>query len=173
MVSVEELLDEMDAILDKATPLPLSGGRAMVNIDRLKELIDDIRLRLPQEIRKARAIVTERNDILADARKEAESITRKAEDRARSLVNEDEIVRKANITAGETISQAQAKGRDIRKAAVEYSENIMRATEDIISQKLTELRQARQNLRSSVRSEGSPSSKDTSASTNSSNDHME
>lgn len=153
MISIEELLEEMDTILDKAMVLPLSGGKAMVNVERMRELIDDIRLHLPQEIRQARAVAAERNDIIADARKEAEGITRKAEDRARAMVSQEEIVRRATIQANETTSQAQTKAREIRKGATDYSENIMRKTEDIISQKLTELRRARQSLRSTVRSD--------------------
>ncbi|MBQ9993448.1 MAG: ATPase [Clostridia bacterium] len=153
MVSIEELLEEMDEIFDKATVLPLSGGKAMVNADRVRELIDDIRLHLPQEIRQARAVAAERNDIIADARKEAESITRKAEDRARNMVAQEEIVRRATIQANEMIAQAQTKAREIRRGATDYAENMMRTTEDIISQKLTELRQARQNLRSTVRND--------------------
>jgi len=47
MVSIEELLDEMDTLLDKSKAVPFGGGKAMVNIDRLRELIDDIRLHIP------------------------------------------------------------------------------------------------------------------------------
>jgi len=155
MVSIEELLDEMDALLDKSKAVPFGSGKAMVNVDRLRELIDDIRLHMPQEIRQARAIVMERNDIIASARKEAESITRKAEERARTMVDKEEVVRRATIQSNEQISQAQSKARDIRRGATDYAEDIMRTTEEVISQKLNELRQARQNLRSAVRNEGS------------------
>ncbi len=164
MVSIEELLDEMDALLDSSKAVPFSSGKAMVNVDRLRELIDDIRIHMPQEIRQARAIAMERNDIIASARKEAESITRKAEERARTMVDKEEVVRRATIQSNEQISQAQTKAREIRKGATDYAEDIMRTTEDVISQKLNELRQARQNLRSAVRSEAAhagPSSKPT------------
>lgn len=151
MVSIDELLEEMDAILDKAMMLPLSGGKALIDVDRMRELIDDMRLHMPNEVKQAREVVAGRNDIIAQARKEAESITRKAEDRARALISDQEILRRATIAANETTVKAQTRAREIRKGAVDYSENIMRATEEIISQKLTELRQARQSLRSSTR----------------------
>ena len=156
MVSIEELLDEMDALLDNSKGVPFVGGKAMVDVDRMRELIDDIRLHIPQEIRQARAVVMERNDIIADARKEAESITRKAEERARTMVDKEEIVRRATIQANEAITQAQTKAREIRKGATDYAEDIMRTTEDVIGQKLNELRQARQNLRTAIRNEGGP-----------------
>lgn len=153
MLSVDELLDEMDALLEKATVIPLSGGKAMVNVERFSELIEDIRCNLPKEIRQARAIAADRNDIIADARKEAEGITRKAEERARQMVSQEEIVRRATIQANETVAQAQTKSREIRKGATEYAENILRKTEDLMSQKLTELRQARTSLRNTARAE--------------------
>lgn len=156
MVSIEELLDEMDELLERARAVPFGGGKALVNADRLRELIEDIRLHIPKEIKQARAIAMERNDIIADARKEAESITRKAEERARTMVDKEEVVRRATIQASESIAQAQTKAREIRKGATDYAEGIMRTTEEVISQKLNELRQARQSLRSAVRSDSTP-----------------
>lgn len=153
MISIDELLEEMDSMLDKAVSVPLSGGKAMVNTEKLREIIDDIRLHLPNEIRQARAIAAERNDIISEARKEAESITRKAEERARAMINQEEVVRRATIQANETVSQAQTKAREIRKSATDYAENIMRTTEDAIGQQLAELRQARQSLRTTVKNE--------------------
>lgn len=155
MLSVDELLDEMDTLLDKATVIPLSGGKAMINTERLNELIEDIRCNLPTEIRQARAIAADRNDIIADARKEAEGITRKAEERARQMVSQEEIVRRATIQANETVAQAQTKSREIRKGAIDYAESIMRKTEDFFTQKLTEIRQARTSLRNTARSDAS------------------
>ena len=153
MMTTDELLEQMDELLDQAAAVPLRPGKVIVNADELRALIDDIRLHLPQEIRQARNIVAERNEIVSDARRDAEGITRQAEERARKLVDREDIKRKAQIAASEIRAQAQTQAREIRKAATDYSEDIMRKTEDIISQKLTELRQARQNLRASVRSE--------------------
>jgi len=155
MISVDELLEELDFMLDRADNVPLGGGRAVVNTDKIKEIIDDIRLHLPDEIRQARAIASERADIIATARKEAEGITRRAEERARAMISNEEVVRRANIQASEIVSQAQTKAREIRKSATDYAENIMRTTEDTISKQLTELRQSRQSLHATVKNDGS------------------
>ena len=153
MNSVDDLLDEMDAMLDKSKGLPLAKGKLLIDAERLREIIDDIRLSLPTEIRKARGIVSESADIVAEARKDAETITRKAEEKARILVSQEEIVRKATIQSNETIAQAQTKAREIRKSATDYAESIMRKTEEIIAEKLGELRRARSNLQSAVQAE--------------------
>lgn len=150
MNNVEDLLDQIDDIIDNAKVVPMSGGRSMVNTDALRTIVEDIRLSLPQEIRKAQAIVTKRNEIYADARKEAESIIRKAEDRARQLVNQEEIVRQATTLAAEKEAKARSESKMIRKGAVDYAEGCLRKTEDFMSQRLGELRRARQTLHSTV-----------------------
>ena len=156
MISIDELLEELDYIVEKAVSVPLSGGMSLVNVEKIKEIIDDIRLHLPNEIRQARAIAAERTDIIAKARKEAEGITRRAEERARTMINSEEVVRRANIQASEAISQGQVQAREIRKKATDYAENIMRATEDTLSKHLTELRQARASLYATVKSDSDP-----------------
>lgn len=152
MLSVDELLDEMDSVLENAKTVPLSGKKAMVDVERLSEIIEDIRCHMPKEIRQARAIAADRNDIIADAHKEAEGITRKAEERARLIVSQEEITRRATVEANERKARAQTEAREVRKGATEYAEGILRTTEDFLTQRLTEIRQARVNLRNTMRS---------------------
>ena len=151
MISIEEILEEMDTLLDSSMVMPFSGGRAMIDAERMRELINDIRSHMPSEVNDAKSVVAGRNDIIAAARKEAESITRKAEERAKQLIGEQEILRRATLAANETTVRAQTQAREIRKSALEYSEEVMLRAESIITQQLTELRQARQDLRASMR----------------------
>ena len=90
-MTVEELLDQLDDTIDRAFSFPLSGGRCVVDAERVREIIDDIRLNLPQELKQAKAIVSDRNDIISTARRESEAIIRSAEERARALVAQEEI----------------------------------------------------------------------------------
>ena len=91
--------------MEKAFNFPLSGGKCVVDSERVQEIVDDIRLNLPQEIRQARAIVADRGDIIATARQEGEGIVRAAEERARSLVAQEEITKQAQQKATEILSQ--------------------------------------------------------------------
>lgn len=150
MKSVEELLDEMDILIDSSKGVPLVRDRAMVDVTQLRAILEDIRLQLPVEIRKARGIVSEHGEILTEARKDAETITRKAEERARQLISQEEVSRRATIQSNEMVAQAQTKAREIRKSATDYAENMMRKTEEIMAEKLGELRRARQNLQAAV-----------------------
>lgn len=68
-ITVDDLLDELEELVDKATRLPLSRGRAVLDSNDVLDIIADIRDNLPQESRQARAIVADRNQILSDARR--------------------------------------------------------------------------------------------------------
>lgn len=90
-MNIDEILDVIDELLDRSWSLPLSGGRCVVDADKVRDLIDDIRLNIPAEIKQAKAIVSDRTDIIENAKKEAEQIVRKAEDRARTLIAQEEV----------------------------------------------------------------------------------
>lgn len=154
MVSVDQLLEEMDAMLESSMIMPFSGGKAMIDVEKMREMINDIRQNMPKEINDAKSVVSGRNDIIAAARKEAESIIRVAEERAKQLTGEQEILRRANIFANETTIQAQAKAREIRRGALEYAEDTMTRAEEMITVQLEQLRRAKQELHNSMRQDG-------------------
>ncbi len=151
-MNVDDLLDELYDMVDKAWNLPLSGGRAVLDGAEVKQILDEIRENLPQEARQARAIVADRTQIINDAKREAETIIRVAEERAKAMVNQDVIVRQAQEKANDLISQSQAKFREMRKASNDYIEDLMKRTDDALAANLAELRKARQSIKASQRS---------------------
>lgn len=146
-MTVEEILDQLDEMIDKAWSLPLSGGKCVVAAEQLRDCVDGIRANLPIEVRQAKAIVTDRADIIATARKEAEGIVRTAEERARRLVQQEEVVRQAQEKATEMLNQAQQKSREMRRSAYDFSEDMLKRTEETLALRLNEVRQVRQTLR--------------------------
>ena len=143
-MSIDEILDMMDDMLDRAWNLPLTGGRSVLDTEKLREMIDDIRLNLPGEIKQAKIIVADRAEIMSTAKKDAENIVRKAEERARALVAQEEVVKEAQAKATELVSSAQTKAREIRQAAQEFSDNVLRETEEALVKSLTEVKTTRQ-----------------------------
>ena len=150
-MSVEELIDELYDMVDKAWNLPLSGGRAVLDGEDVKRILDELRDSLPQELRQARAIVADRSQIISDAKRESESIIRIAEERAKTMVNQDEIVKQAQTKANELINQSQAKFREMRRASNEYIDDLMKRTDDALVATLAELRKTRSNIKASQR----------------------
>ncbi len=146
-VSIEELLEKIDDILDKAYVVPLSGGKCLVEAETLRDILDDIRANLPAEVQQAKRIVSDRADILNDAKREAESIIRTAEERQRTMVSKEEVVLQAQAKANEILNVTQKRTKEMRKSAQDFAENILKKTEESLSAQLVEVRQAKQAIR--------------------------
>ena len=150
-MNIEEILDVLDELLDKAWSLPLTGGRCVVDAERVRELIDDIRLNMPTEIKQAKAIVADRSDIILTAKKEADALIKKAEDRARALIAQEEVVKQSQARAAELVSQAQYKAREIRQAANQFADNVLKEAEEILNTSLNQVKTTRYALKNPKR----------------------
>lgn len=146
-MNMEEYLDKLGDMVDEGWSIPLSGGKVAVDADKVREIIEDIRLNMPTEIRQAKLIVADRSDIIAKAKAEAEYIIHSAEERARAMVAQDEVHRQAVQRAGEIMEQAQTKSREMRRAATDFAETVLKNTEETLSSSLSEVKQARTALR--------------------------
>lgn len=135
-MNIDEILNMIDDMLEEAWSLPFSGGRCVVDAQKVKECIEDIRLNLPGEIKQAKMIVADRNDIIKSAERQAESALRKAEERARMLIAQEEIVKQAQEKAADIIAQAQMAAKEIRRASHEFSDSILKETEENLSSSL-------------------------------------
>ena len=148
------MLDLLDETLEESTNLPFTGGKRMVDVDKVRDIIDDVRLNMPAEIKQAKAIVNDRAEIVAGARREAEGIIKKAEDRARALVDQQEIVRQAQQKAAEMLSAAQQQSREMRTTITDYCENMLRQTEEILARSAAEVKNVRGALRQKAKNGG-------------------
>ena len=154
MKRIEELLGELQDMMNEAKAVPLTGGKSLVDTEIVLDILDEIQDSLPSEIRQAKNIVADRSQIVAEAKKEAESIIREAEERKQQMVSQNEIVRAAHAQANEIMNDCKAKTSDMRKAASDFVEDIMKKTDDAITSQLTELRKTRQNIKMSGKTTG-------------------
>ncbi len=146
-MAVDKYLDRIDDVLEEAWNLPFTGGKRMIDIEKIRELIDEIRLNLPQEIKDARAIVADREEILSDAKKEAEDLIKKAEDRARKMISEEEVMISAKEKANELLSEAHSKTRAAERAVLEFSDTTLKKAEEVLMMAYTEVKNTRQSFR--------------------------
>lgn len=151
MSSVETMLNDLYEMLESSAKVPLSRDKVIVSVTDVKEMLDEIKANLPQEIRQARSIVADRNRIISQANQEAESIIHSAEERAKKMVAKNEITRQAQHRSTEILSDAKMKSNEMRKAAGEYVEDIMRQADEDMSRTLSELKKARQSIKSTQR----------------------
>ena len=144
---VDDLISELQDLVADSKTLPLSGGKVIVDAEKIYDILDEIQDTLPAEVRQAKNIVADRGQIISEAKKEADDIIRAAEERKKQLIDQSEVMREAKAESNELINAAKAKSAEIRKAANDYVDNIMKRTDDAITAQLTELRKTRQNLR--------------------------
>ncbi len=147
--TLDSLIEELEDTLEASWKLPLTGGRTVIDASEVKRIVEDLRLKYPQEIKQAKNIVADRNEIIKSAKKEAEDIIKIAEEKVRAVVNQSEIVRKAQAEANKILSDAKMQAREMRMAASGYVDDLMKRTDQILTSGLSEIRKSRQSLRMS------------------------
>lgn len=145
-MDVLKLIDEIEDILENGSSLPFSN-KVMVDADELYEIIREIRIKLPDELKQASWIKEERQRILAEAQKDANTMMNEAELRLEELIEQDEITKKAKERAEEITTQAQNNAKEIRLGALEYADNILLDTQKNLKTLYDMLTENRQELR--------------------------
>lgn len=148
-MGIENLMDELEDIIEASWHLPMSGGRAVVDSNEVRRILEDIRLQLPKEIIQARKIVEEHDRILENARQEVDTMMKVSEEKIKAMVNKSEIVKSAQASANNIISEAASQSKEIRRSAQEYADDVMKHLDEIVSSNLSEIRKARKMLNSS------------------------
>ncbi len=145
--TIEDLLDALDDVIDRGWSVPLSGGKVFADGQEIREIVDEIRELIPDEIRKAREIISQKEQIMIEAQRDADTVVRVAEEKARNIINQDELVRQAQAKANDLIMQGQAKFKEMRNASNYYVDELMRRADESVSDTLAELRKTRQNIK--------------------------
>ena len=146
-VSIESMLEALEELLEEGVGVPLSGGKRFVDVEQARDIIDDIRINMPQEILQAKAIVQDKAQIVAKAHKEAEEIVRKAEERARELLDKEEIVVKATEKAKEITESAQSQANQLKTTVTQYCETVLTQTQEQLKKSFDEVKLVKDNLK--------------------------
>ena len=150
-MSIDEILEMMDDMLDKAVNVPFTSKKSLIEVDKMRDLIDEIRINMPKEVKQARDLVNDRKTILNDAKNEAANIISRAEQRAAMLVSQQEIVRQANAKANELNATAQAQTKELRDLTNKYVDNMLTKVEELLSNDLIDDKKARNALKNTIR----------------------
>ena len=145
-MDILELISELEEKIDSSLEIPLIK-KAFVNKEELMNLVGDISLQLPDEVRMAKSIAEDRTRILADAQKQADLIIKNAEQKIISMVDEHEITKRANEQANEIIAKAQKNARDIRLGTLEYSDNLLSQLDNTLKAMGESVNKSRSDLR--------------------------
>ena len=153
-MNVNELLDTIEDTLEESTSMPLSGGKRLVDVEKVRDYLDDIRANLPGELRQAQQIVNDRAQIVDTANAQAPAIVKKAEERARILVSDAEIVKAAQQRAAEITAAAQSESRTLRQTVTDYCDNMLKTTEEAMVENAAQVKNVRANLRQNAKKNG-------------------
>lgn len=145
---VTELLEVLYNTITDAWSVPLGKDKCMINRENTLSLLDEIRAQLPIELAEAKRLVSARDEFIGNAKREAETIRKAAEEQARRLVDEQEVTRLAKAQATELLTGAENKARELMRAANEYVDDALRRTEEAVTAALNEVRQSRSRFRS-------------------------
>ena len=118
----------LDDLVHNAKPVPLTD-QVRVDKEEIYDILDQMRATIPEEIKQARWIVKERQEMLAEAKREAERIIKEARDEQTRLISNEEVVKQAERQADEIIEEARAREREIRLGAEDYADDILNTLE--------------------------------------------
>lgn len=145
-MSIDEILEEMDELLDKASSMPFVAHKKVIDGERMRELINDVRLHMPHELKEAKKIEFDCQRILNEAKINAESIIRKAEERAAQIVSREAIVAEARKKAVDMITKAQAASKSLQQNAAVSVAKMLNDTENYYSRSLQNIKAVKSKL---------------------------
>ena len=147
--AIEDLIDSLEDLIQSAVRVPL-GKKSMVDVDKMAEIVMNIRIAMPTEIKQAQNVVQDKNNIIAEAKREAEMIVRKAEQRREELIESSDIMKEARRRSTEIISQAQNRSTDLRVSTNEFAEKLLARIENLLAGDINNIRVLRANINGSM-----------------------
>ena len=144
---IEDIISALYDMIQDARALPLGADKCILERDKALDMLDEIIAQLPAELKQSRTIVESRNELIGQARREAESIVRQAQQEAKELVAEEAIYQEARRQCQEMFNKTQARISELRRVSNEYMDEALRRTEEAISQSLNEVRETRSKFR--------------------------
>ena len=140
------LLENLEELVESGTKVPLST-KVLIDKDELSEILEEIRMKLPDELKQAKWVKEERSRILVEAKKEADGIVKEAENRIISMIDEHEITRKAYEQKAQIIETANEMSREISKGTKDYADNILEKVEGALQDALRTIENNRRELK--------------------------
>ena len=148
--NIEDIISALYDMVQDARALPLGADKCILEREKVLDMLDEIIAQLPVELKQSRTIVESRNELIGQARREAESLIRQAQDQAEKMVSEEAIYLEAKRQCQEMALQTQARMAELRKASNDYMDDALRRTEEAIAMSLEDVRDTRAKFKSLV-----------------------
>lgn len=141
---IEQIIEEIEEYIDNCKPQTFSSSKIIVNREEMEELLNELRVKTPEEIKRYQKIISNKEAILADAQAKADAIIAQAQVKTDELVSEHQIMQQAYAQANEVVMIATKQAQEIldnatndanniRMGAMQYTDDILRSLENTIS----------------------------------------
>ena len=144
-MDIFQLIDMLEELLETGAPVPLSGKR-LVSVGEAVEIIRQMRLSIPDEIKDAEKIKDERDGIIKKAEAESSRLLKEAETKYNEMVDNHEIISAAYKQANEIVATAQQSANDIKMGAYDYTGKLLEKTEQVIYETINTLNENRREI---------------------------
>ena len=145
--NIEDIISALYDMVQDARALPLGADKCILERDKVLDMLDEIIAQLPVELKQSRTIVESRNELIGQARREAEGIVRQAQQKASELVSEQAIYQEAKRQCKEMYDQTQKRINELKKVSNAYMDDALRRTQEAIAQSLAEVQDTRAKFR--------------------------
>lgn len=145
-MEIMALLETIEDMLERSFTIPV-WGKTVVEKDDILDIIREIRLKLPDEIKQAKWVKEERHRILLEAQKEADSVIKDTEDKIVSMVDDHEVTKMAMQKAEEIIESAQEMAKEYHQGAKVYADEVLCKLEDMLRDAVDTIRNNREELK--------------------------
>ena len=141
--NIEQIISALYDMVQDARGLPLGADKCIVERDKVLDMLDEIIAQLPVELKQARTIVESRNELIGQARREAELLVKQASEKAEKMVTEEAVYQETMQKCREMIDQTQNRMAELRRVSNEYMDDALRRTEEAISLSLGDVQETR------------------------------
>ena len=148
--NIEDIISALYDMVQDARALPLGADKCILERDKVLDMLDEVIAQLPVELKQARTIVESRNELIGQARREAEGLIRQAQEQADKMVAEEAIYQEAKRQCQEMVTNTQNRMAELRRVSNDYMDDALRRTEEAIALSLDDVRDTRTKFKALV-----------------------
>ncbi|HHU61565.1 MAG: ATPase [Bacillota bacterium] len=146
-VNLLVLIEQLESLIERAPEVPLTG-KVLINTDELFDLIDIIRVAIPEEVKRAEVVSSEKEKLIKEGKAQAERLVAKAEEYATQLVSTSEIHRQAQEESEAILEESNQRAKEIREGAKDYAMQIFSNLQEALEKTLNVVEKSKEELKS-------------------------
>ena len=147
---IEDIIAALYDLVQDARTMPLGADKCIIERDKVLDMLDEINAQLPAELKQSRTIVESRNELIGQARREAENIIHRAREEAEMLVSQQAIYQEAKRQCQEMVLQTKTRMAELRRASNDYMDDALRRTEEAVAMSLEDVRDTRAKFKALI-----------------------